>query len=314
MYSRLVLTGAFVGVIGGVAAACVVAASMMFGLDCAFAEAEREPEANDAEVDRLPLFGPDVERRLLFGADVDRLLMFGGGLYRYQSGGTEITGETALAAAMPGWRFKYDRLEITAVAGLDLQTHQLAPDDPGNRLRGTRAGLRVGADLWYQPSDAMMVNAGVSASTIGPNYWSRVATGWRLFDQAWIGPEALALGGSNYQQVRLGVHATAFKTDAVEWSAGHHVVRVPEFGAVLFNLRRHLVDVGSCHAQAAGWRRLHRERLRRRRGFAWCVALRNRALLDRPQWFACHAIEHPHETLLADLGHRVDRLAVVTDR
>src|SRR5947208_2388552 len=232
---------------------------MMFGLDCAFAEAEREPEANDAEVDRLPLFGPDVERRLLFGADVDRLLMFGGfdlwrnggfvhggvlwspdglghegftfkllfggGLYRYQSGGTEITGETALAAAMPGWRFKYDRLEITAVAGLDLQTHQLAPDDPGNRLRGTRAGLRVGADLWYQPSDAMMVNAGVSASTIGPNYWSRVATGWRLFDQAWIGPEALALGGSNYQQVRLGVHATAFKTDAVEWSAGLGYVR-----------------------------------------------------------------------------------------
>src|SRR5437899_3031828 len=82
-----------------------------------------------------------------------------------------------------------------------------------------------GAELWYQPSDAMMVNAGVSASTIRPNYWSRVATGWRLFDQAWVGPEALALGGSNYQQVRLGVHATAFKTDALEWSAGLGYVR-----------------------------------------------------------------------------------------
>jgi hypothetical protein len=81
------------------------------------------------------------------------------------------------------------------------------------------------ADLWYQPNDAMMINAGASASTIGPNYWTRMATGWRLFDRAWVGPEALALGGSNYQQVRLGVHATAFKTGVLEWSAGLGYVR-----------------------------------------------------------------------------------------
>ena len=246
-------------VIGGVAAACIVAASMMCGLDCAFAEAKDEPEANDAEAERPLMFGGDVERRLMFGADADRLLMFSGydlwrnggfvhggvlwspdglgregftlklltgaGIYRYRSGGATIVGETGLAAAMPGWRFKHDRLEITAVAGVDLQLHRLTPDDPGNKMRGTHAGLRAGADLWYQPSDAMMIAAAVSASTIGPNYWTRVATGWRLFDRAWVGPEALALGGSSYQQVRLGVHATSFITGPLEWSAGFGYVR-----------------------------------------------------------------------------------------
>jgi Cellulose biosynthesis protein BcsS len=233
-----------VRVMGGVAAACFVAVSMLCGLDCAFAETA----ADGADSDHYLLFGgSDLWRSggFLHGGVLASpggllhegftfKLLFGGGVYRYQTGGTEIRGETALAAAMPGWRFKYDRLEITAVAGLDVQAHHLTPDDPGNKMRGTHAGLRVGADLWYQPNDAMMVAAAVSASTIGPNYWTRVATGWRLLDWAWVGPEALALGGSNYQQVRLGVHATAFKTGQIEWSTGFGYVHDSDHHAGLY--------------------------------------------------------------------------------
>jgi hypothetical protein len=224
-----------VRVLRGVAAACVVAVSLIFGLECAFAETE----ADGVQADRLLLFGGfDLWRNggFLHGGALwspeglaregfTLKLLTGGGTYQYLSGGTVIDGRSGLAAVMPGWRFIRDRLEITAVAGLDLQTHQLTPGDPTNRMRGTHAGLRAGADLWYQPSDAMMVAAGVSASTIGPNYWSRIATGWRLFDRAWVGPEALALGGSNYQQVRLGLHATSFKTGPLEWSTGFGYVR-----------------------------------------------------------------------------------------
>jgi hypothetical protein len=67
-------------------------------------------------------------------------LLTAAGIYRYRSGGGTIVGETGLAAAMPGWRFKFDRLEITAVVGVDLQGHLLTPDDPGNRVRGVHAG------------------------------------------------------------------------------------------------------------------------------------------------------------------------------
>jgi hypothetical protein len=56
-------------------------------------------------------------------------------LYRNDPLGT-VTGYNVLWSIMPGWRFKFDRLEITAVVGLDLQHHTLAPDDVGNRMRG----------------------------------------------------------------------------------------------------------------------------------------------------------------------------------
>jgi hypothetical protein len=65
-----------------------------------------------------------------------------------------------------------------------------------------------------------MVAANASVSTIGPSYWTRIATGLRLFDSIWIGPEAQALGGPHYDQFRIGIHATALKTGDFEWSAG----------------------------------------------------------------------------------------------
>lgn len=152
-------------------------------------------------------------------------LLVAGGRYHYQSGGTEITGSQTLAGVLPGWRFKRDALELTLFAGADLQSHRLRPDDPDNRMRGTNFGLRVGGDLWYQPSGTFMMSAGASASTIGPNYWTRAAVGWRLFDAVWVGPEVLALGGDRYHQFRAGVHATALRTLAVEWTAGFGFVR-----------------------------------------------------------------------------------------
>ena len=42
--------------------------------------------------------------------------------------------------------------------------------------------------------------------------------------------------------------------------------------------------------------------------------LRHRPLFDRPKRLAGHTIEDPDEALLADLRHRVDRLAVVPHR
>jgi hypothetical protein len=151
-------------------------------------------------------------------------LLVGAGQYRYRSGalgGLEITGTNSLAAIMPGWRFKAEAFEATVYAGIDVQDHQLTPDDPGSRLRGLRAGLRAGADIWYEPTPGvMMLAANVSISTIGPTYWTRIAAGWRAFDAVWLGPEAQALGGPDYQQWRIGVHATSLKTGALEWQAG----------------------------------------------------------------------------------------------
>jgi hypothetical protein len=145
------------------------------------------------------------------------------GTYRYRAGradGTEVTGQQAVGALMPGWRFKWDRLELTAYGGVDVQQHRLFPADAGSRVRGLHVGARVGTDLWYEPLPELMVAANASLSSIGPSYWTRAATGWRLLDRFWLGPEAVALGDTQYLQYRIGLHATGLRTGNFEWSAG----------------------------------------------------------------------------------------------
>jgi hypothetical protein len=159
------------------------------------------------------------------GLDQDGFILkvfTGTGNYRYLAGGpggVEVIGQQIMGSALPGWRFKWDRLEVSLYAGLDAQEHHLAPDDPASRTRGDHIGARFGADLWYEPADAVMLAGGVSLSTIGDGYWARGATGIRAFDLLWVGPEALALGDTSYWQARAGMHVTAFRTKMLEWSA-----------------------------------------------------------------------------------------------
>jgi hypothetical protein len=212
--------------VGGVIAAIVLAARSFFGVEGA--------RAGPADEHRFLLFsGFNLWRHGGFGhggmlwspngltqEGFTLKLLLAGGQYRYHAGTTEVTGTQALASVMGGWRFKRDGLEITLFLGPDLQMNRLSPDDRGNRMRGTQFGTRVGADFWYQPNQAVMVNGGVSASTIGPNYWARGAVGWRFMESVWIGPELMALGGDRYHQFRAGVHATGWRTQTLEWSAG----------------------------------------------------------------------------------------------
>jgi hypothetical protein len=150
----------------------------------------------------------------------------GGGTYRYiadrfgTSGGIEVNAQQVMASLMPGWRFTHDKFELTLFAGLDWQQHRLTPDDPASRTRGEHLGARFGADVWYEPARAVMLAGGFSLSTIGTGYWARGATGVRLLDRIWIGPEALALGDTSYWQARTGLHLTALRTGMFEWSAG----------------------------------------------------------------------------------------------
>lgn len=194
--------------------------------------AETAPQADD--VSHFLFFGgTDVWRNGAFahagflwsnqGLNADGLvfkLLLNGGFYRYNSGGSEVTGRQVMGAAMPGWRWHREGLDVTVFAGLDVQDHRFTPDDLGNRLRGTHVGARGGFDAWYEPMHNAMVTASASLSTIGTSYWTRAAAGWRFFDAVWLGPEALACGDDTYQQFRVGAHVTSLRFWGREWSAG----------------------------------------------------------------------------------------------
>lgn len=147
-------------------------------------------------------------------------LLLAEGTYRYRAGTANIRGTGLLAAVLPGWRIKRGNVEVKIFAGLDMQNHRTSPNDPANSLRGNHAGLRIGADIWWEPTASIMVAASVSGSTIGNNFGLRGAAGWRFMDRFWSGPEIETSGDEIYRQYRIGAHLTSFKTAAFEWSLG----------------------------------------------------------------------------------------------
>jgi hypothetical protein len=214
--------------------ACV-AAVLAAGLGCCGVQPARaEADADTGAAAHLLFFsGADIWRNGAFthggflwsyqGLNQDGpvfKLLLNGGLYRYRSGTTEVTGRQAMGAALPGWRWNRPGFELTVFGGLDVQDHRYLPDDPGNRLRGTHLGARGGFDVWYEPLRDWMVTASASLSTVGKSYWTRAAAGWRFFDMIWLGPEFLGSGDDNYRQLRFGAHVTSFRFSSYEFSVG----------------------------------------------------------------------------------------------
>ena len=146
--------------------------------------------------------------------------MAGAGTYKYRAGTTDTVGYVAILDVMPGWHFKRGNVDVTIYGGLDIQNHRLRPDDLNNSSRGTNAGLRIGADVWAEPTSTTMASANVSFATVGDSYWTRLAYGWRAFERVYLGPEVHAMGDETYRQWRIGVHATALKVGNYEWSFG----------------------------------------------------------------------------------------------
>lgn len=147
-------------------------------------------------------------------------LLLSEGIYRYRSGGVDVTGAHTIVSAMPGWKFRNTGFDVTIYAGIDWQSHRFAPDDLGNPARGSRTGLRMAADVWLEPATNWVVAGSVSASTVARSYWLRVATGWRHADRWWTGPEIQVSGEERYRQARGGLHVSGVRAGMFEWSAG----------------------------------------------------------------------------------------------
>jgi hypothetical protein len=195
--------------------------------------------ANDFDDPRIMLFsGRDIWRNGAFahggfivapsGLDQDGLLlkiMLSGGLYRYdaQNLGERVVGAEWLTQVLPGWRMKRGNVELKVFMGPEIQNHHLWPDDPANRLRGYSYGLRVAAEMWYEPTAETMIAADISLSSIATSNSTRAAYGWRVLEEMlggiYIGPELQYFGSAGYRHARLGLHITSVKTEDTEWSA-----------------------------------------------------------------------------------------------
>jgi hypothetical protein len=153
--------------------------------------------------------------------------MLSSGLYRYNAqslGGEQVVGAEGIVQLSPGWRTKIGTAEFKFFMGPEFQIHRLWPDDPSNRLRGHFLGLRMSAELWYEPTSATMIAADLSLSSIATSNSGRLAFGFRVLDEmlggVYAGPETQFFGSDGYRHLRFGAHVTSMKTEDMEWSAG----------------------------------------------------------------------------------------------
>jgi hypothetical protein len=128
-------------------------------------------------------------------------------------------GQTVSASAQIGWRGAVGPVWTTLLAGADLIDRTVVPDDPFQTGRGQRAGVRISADLWWQPRPDWMVSGSAQVTTISTGYWARAQAGMRLFDALWFGPEVTMMGDSGSYRMRAGLHLTGWHVARTDWSA-----------------------------------------------------------------------------------------------
>ena len=146
-------------------------------------------------------------------------LFVSGGVERYDAGARRFSTDIIRVAPLAGWRFSQGTLELKVFAGPELENRVLTPDIAMAAYRGTHIGARVATELWWEPIQEMMLISALSASTNATSLSARAAAGWRVLDQAWVGPEISASSDAFSKQYRIGAHMTGFRFEALEWSA-----------------------------------------------------------------------------------------------
>jgi hypothetical protein len=144
-----------------------------------------------------------------------------GGIYTYPSGGlhTDVRVTQLSGSVLPGWRMNDNNAFVGFYVGPIVQDYKLSPYDPKSLLRGFYTGAQMNIEGWYQPSELSMIALDGSIASIALIGSARAATGWRVYDSFFAGPEAQALWCVDYHEWRLGAHITAFRLSGFEWTA-----------------------------------------------------------------------------------------------
>lgn len=161
--------------------------------------------------------GPRVRASVVIGkyaydaSDLVTYVPVGAAFIPTTSGYGRVHGTLEDGSFMVGYEIVTSRGGVAAYVGLDVMNHSLSPFDPGNRVRGTNVGAKVGVEAFTRPTDATMLSVIAYYSTVYNSYYARLKAGVELADYVYIGPEALALGDDYFSQGRVGAHVTGLR-------------------------------------------------------------------------------------------------------
>jgi Cellulose biosynthesis protein BcsS len=130
--------------------------------------------------------------------------------------GTRTTSDvmTPEAMAVAGYEWKLGTTYFGLYGGAEidarLATKSLAINRP------IRLGPRLQLDIWSNPTPGTLVHYSGNLGGATFHVWSRLALGWRVFDLAFLGPEAEIYREKDYAKTRIGIHLTALKLFGTE--------------------------------------------------------------------------------------------------
>ena len=133
----------------------------------------------------------------------------GGGAYRYDKSRLpreRITGFASFSDLAFGWQKADGPLFYSLAAGISFSSHQLDRSDSGNKVQGTRVGLKLEAGIHYRFAGtwAASANASFGAAFLD---WSARGAITRDFGFAAVGIEAGGLGNRGSREFQAGVVA-----------------------------------------------------------------------------------------------------------
>jgi hypothetical protein len=143
---------------------------------------------------------------------------------RYTTRLTNYDTQIGRAAILPGYMFRTGNLDIQLLAGFDIEADFFFANSRHYKSR-IKYGARGTADLWWEPTRLLMLQASLSGTTIDSGYSTRIAVGVRMFDWFWVGPEATLSNDYFSQQTKIGGHLTGLRTGPYEWSLAAGYVR-----------------------------------------------------------------------------------------
>lgn len=142
------------------------------------------------------------------------------GGYKYDAtapGVGVVTGNQVGGSLLGGYEWIVDKTKIGVYGGLDVINNRLDKVDPNNDTEGATFGFRAGIDFYSNPSTSTMAAGTFTFTSANSGYYARLRGGVAVYEQMYIGPEALALGDSFYTQWRIGAHLSGVQLGPVQF-------------------------------------------------------------------------------------------------
>ncbi|PZP61156.1 MAG: hypothetical protein DI596_05255 [Azospira oryzae] len=133
--------------------------------------------------------------------------------YEYSAAPGMVRAQGSGFEAMAGYQGHRGGTAWGLFLGALYRNTDLNPDDPGNRVRGSRAGLKVQGELSQALTQAWCWNGSASFETAGDGYWLRTRFLRSLGGSLIVGPEFVLQGGPDYDAQRFGIALAGIPLD-----------------------------------------------------------------------------------------------------